>query len=198
MQCYTSLPDTAFRRNYGEMYVIYPGEGIEARIELQDGSHNYVNGWDPALANYYNPGLPGNLLYQWNGFTTLQGVLYYSFSHYKLVPRTNTDFGTLIGVQNNQNELPSVFWLGQNYPNPFNPVTTIKYNIPVNAEVTLRIYNLLGQEVKTIVNGIQNRGKYPVQFDGTNLASGLYFYVLEGKNFEGAKFTDVKKMVLVK
>ncbi len=192
------LPDTAFRRNYGEMYVIYPGEGIEARIELQDGSHNYVNGWDPALANYYNPGLPGNLLYQWNGFTTLQGVLYYSFSHYKLVPRTNTDFGTLIGVQNNQNELPSVFWLGQNYPNPFNPVTTIKYNIPVNAEVTLRVYNLLGQEVKTIVNGIQNRGKYSVQFDGTNLASGLYFYVLEGTSFEGAKFTDVKKMVLVK
>ncbi len=192
------LPDTSFRRNYGEMFVIYPGQGIEARIELQDGSHNYVNGWDSNSANYYHPERPGNLLYQWNGFTFLQGALYYSFSHYKLVPRTNADFGTVIGVQNNQNESPSVFWLGQNYPNPFNPVTTIKYNIPVNAEVTLRIYNLLGQEVKTIVNGIQNRGKYSVQFDGTNLASGLYFYILEGTSFEGGKFTDVKKMVLVK
>lgn len=192
------LPDSSFRRNYGELFVIYPGENIEARIELQDGSHNFVNGWDPALANYYNPGLPGTLVYQWNGFSSLQGVLYYSFSHYKLVPRTNSDFGSVIGVQNNQNESPSVFWLGQNYPNPFNPATTIRYNIPVNSEVTLKIYNLLGQEVRTLVNGIQNRGKYVVQFDGTNLASGLYFYILEGKSFEGQKFTDVKKMVLVK
>ena len=192
------LPDTTFRRNYGEMFVMYPGENIEARIELQDGNHDYVNGWDPALANYYNPNLPGNLLYQWNGFSSLQGVLYFAFDRYKLVPRRNSDFGSVIGVQNNQNESPSVFWLGQNYPNPFNPVTTVKYNIPVNAEVTLRVYNLLGQEVRTLVNGIQNRGKYSVQFDGTNLASGLYFYVLEGTSLEGQKFTDVKKMVLVK
>ncbi len=192
------LPDTSFRRNYGEMFVIYPSEGVEARIELQDGSHSYVNGWDPALANYYNPNLPGILLWQWNGFSSLQGVLYYSFLHYKLVPRKNTDFGSVIGVQNNQNESPSVFWLGQNYPNPFNPATTIRYNIPVNSEVTLKVYNLLGQEVRTLVNGIQNKGRYIVQFDGTNLASGLYFYVLEGTSAEGQKFTDVKKMVLVK
>jgi hypothetical protein len=198
--CNNTIPlqDTVFRRNYGEIFVMYPGEGIEARIELQDGNHDFVNGWDYQQANYYNPNLPGNLLYQWNGFSSLQGVLYYSFDRYKLVPRRNSDFGSVIGVQNNQNESPSVFWLGQNYPNPFNPATTIKYNIPVNSEVTLRIYNLLGQEVRTLVNGIQNRGKYSVRFDGTNLASGLYFYVLEGTGFEGQKFTDVKKMVLVK
>jgi Secretion system C-terminal sorting domain len=192
------LPDSSFRRNYGEMLVMYPNENIEARIELQDGNHSYVNGWDSTLANYYDPNLPGTLLYQWNGFTNLQGVLYYSFSRYKLVPRKNSDFGSVIGVQNHQNESPSVFWVGQNYPNPFNPVTKIRYNLPVNAEVSLRVYNILGQEVKTIVNGIQNRGRYEVQFDGTNLASGLYFYILKGTGFEGQKFTDVKKMVLVK
>jgi DNA/RNA endonuclease YhcR with UshA esterase domain len=192
------LPDTSFRRNYGEIYVIYPSENVETRIELQDGNHDYVSGWDPTLANYYNPNLPGLLLYQWNGFSYLQGVLYFSFSHYKLVPRTNADFGTLIGVQNHQNELPSVFWLGQNYPNPFNPVAKIKYNLPVNAEVSLKVYSILGQEVKTLVNGIQNKGRYEVQFDGTNLASGIYFYVLKSTGFEGQKFTDVKKMVLLK
>ena len=192
------LPDTSFRRNYGEMLALYPGENIEARIELQDGNHDFVNGWDPSLANYYNPNLPGNLLYQWNGFTSLQGVLYYSFSHYKLVPRKNADFGAVIGIKNNQNELPAVFRLGQNYPNPFNPVTTIKYDIPVNSEITLKVYNLLGQEVKTLVNGIQNRGKYEVKFDGTNLASGIYFYILKGTSFEGQDFSAVKKMVLVK
>lgn len=192
------LPDSTFRRNYGELYVIYPSENIEARVELQDGNHDFTNGWDPALANYYNPNLPGHLLYQWNGFTSLQGVLYYSYSHYKLVPRKNSDFGSVIGVKNNQNELPTVFWLGQNYPNPFNPVTTIKYNIPFNSKVTLKIYNLLGQEVKTLVNGIQNRGKYEVKFDGSNLASGIYFYILKGTSSEGQNFTDTKKMVLVK
>ena len=192
------LPDSSFRRNYGEMYVIYPNENIEARIELQDGNHSYTNGWDPALANYYNPNLPGDLLYQWNGFTSLQGVLYYSFSHYKLVPRKNSDFGSVIGVKNNQNELPTVFRLGQNYPNPFNPVTTIKYDIPVNSEITLKVYNILGQEVKTLVSGIQNRGRYEVKFDGTNLASGIYFYILKGTSLEGQNYSAVKKMVLVK
>jgi hypothetical protein len=192
------LPDSTFRRNYGEIFVIYPGENIEARIELQDGNHSFVNGWDPALANYYNPSLPGTLLYQWNGFSSLQGVLYYAFSRYKLVPRKNTDFGSVIGIQNGQSELPTVFKLLQNYPNPFNPATTIRYEIPVNADVTLKIYNLLGQEIKTLVSGMQNRGRYTVQFDGTNLASGIYFYVLEGNGFEGQKYFDVKKMVLVK
>ncbi len=192
------LPDTSFRRNYGEIYVMYPSENVEARIELQDGNHDYVSGWDPNLANYYNPNLPGMLLYQWNGFSYLQGVLYFSFSHYKLVPRTNADFGTLIGVQNQQNQTPSVYWVGQNYPNPFNPVTTIKYNVPANSVVTLKVYNVIGQEVRTLVDGIQNRGKYSVQFDGTNLASGLYFYILEANGLEGQKFTETKKMVLVK
>ena len=125
-------------------------------------------------------------------------VLYYSFSHYKLVPRKNSDFGSVIGVKNNQNELPTVFRLGQNYPNPFNPVTTIKYDIPVNSEITLKVYNILGQEVKTLVSGIQNRGRYEVKFDGTNLASGIYFYILKGTSLEGQNYTAVKKMVLVK
>jgi hypothetical protein len=60
------------------------------------------------------------------------------------------------------------------------------------------VYNLLGQVVKTIVSGIQNPGKYSIKFDGTNLASGLYFYILDGTTLEGKKFSDVKKMVLVK
>ncbi|MGH2574396.1 MAG: T9SS type A sorting domain-containing protein [Ignavibacteria bacterium] len=191
------LPDSSFRRNFGEIFVLKPGENIEARVELQDGSHNFTNGWDSSRANWYNPNLPGILLYQWNGFTTLQGVLYYAFGRYKLVPRKDNDFGSVIGIQN-LNESPSVFWLRQNYPNPFNPYTNIVYNIPTESEVTLKVYNLLGQEVRTLVNGIQNRGKYSIRFDGSNLASGLYFYVLESISFEGEKSIDVKKMVLVK
>jgi hypothetical protein len=191
------VPDSTFRRNFGEMFVVKPGEGIEARIELQDGNHDFTNGWDSARANWWHPNYPGNLLYQWDGITTLQGVLYYSFGRYKLVPRSNNDFGSAIGMQN-QNESPSSFYLKQNYPNPFNPVTNIVYNIPTESDVKIIVYNLLGQVVKTLVDGIQNRGRYEIKFDGRNYASGMYIYVLEAETFEGQKFRDVKKMVLVK
>lgn len=191
------VPDTSFRRNFGEIFVVYPGENVEARIELQDGNHDKVNGWNPAFANYYNTGLPGQLLWKWDGISSLQGVLYYAFGKYKLVPRTNADFGTVIGVEP-ISEIATQFWLKQNYPNPFNPVTKIVYNLPTEAEVTVKVFNLLGQEVRTLVNGIQNRGKYEVNFDGKDLASGMYIYVIEANTFEGNHFRDVKKMVLVK
>ncbi|MEO8513261.1 MAG: hypothetical protein ABI543_06865, partial [Ignavibacteria bacterium] len=122
------VPDTAFRRNFGEILVVYPGENVEARIELQDGNHDKVNGWDRTKANYYNPALPGSLMWKWDGISSLQGVLYYAFGKYKMVPRTNADFGTVIGVEP-INEIASQFWLRQNYPNPFNPVTIINYQL---------------------------------------------------------------------
>jgi hypothetical protein len=197
--CVTTLPlpDTSFRRNFGEIFVAYPGENVDARVELQDGNHSYVSGWDPTLANWYNRNLPGNLLYLGNTITSMQGIMYFSFLHYKLVPRKNTDFGTVIGIQT-ITETPGVFWLRQNYPNPFNPVTQIVYNVPEASEVTLKVYNLLGQEVRTLVNGLQTKGRYSIPFDGSTLASGLYFYILEAKSEHGNNFKDVKKMVLVK
>jgi DNA/RNA endonuclease YhcR with UshA esterase domain len=193
-----ALPDSSFRRNYGEILVMYESQSQPARIELQDGNHSFTNGWDSTLANYYHPNLPGTLLHQWDGINGLQGVLYFSFGRYKLVPTKNSDFGSVIGVQNPSIQSPSVFSLNQNYPNPFNPVTNIIYNIPTSSEVKLTVYNLLGQAVRTLVHGIQNTGRYTVQFDGSNLASGMYIYVLEAESFEGQKFTEVKKMVLVK
>jgi hypothetical protein len=191
------LPDTSFRRNFGEILVVYPGENVEARIELQDGNHTKVNGWDKNLANYYNQNLPGQLLWKWDGISSLQGVLYYAFGKYKMVPRTNADFGTVIAVEP-ISEIATQFYLKQNYPNPFNPVTKIVYNLPKEAEVSLKIYNLLGQEVMTLVSGVQGRGLQEVTFDGRNLASGMYIYSIEANTFDGSHFTDVKKMVLVK
>ncbi|HJY64334.1 MAG TPA: T9SS type A sorting domain-containing protein [Ignavibacteria bacterium] len=190
------LPDTAFRRNFGEMFVEYSSiPGQIARVELQDGTHSKVNGWDPLGINYYNQS--PELMWKWHGIGYLQGVLYYGFNHYKLVPRKNDDFGSIIGVEP-MGEIATSFWIKQNYPNPFNPVTTITYNIPDASEVTLKVYNLLGQEIVTLVHGIQNKGRYDIKFDGLNIASGLYIYVLEANSLNGLKFRDVKKMVLVK
>ncbi|NLT52227.1 MAG: T9SS type A sorting domain-containing protein [Ignavibacteria bacterium] len=95
---------------------------------------------------------------------------------------------------------PTEFALSQNYPNPFNPVTTIKYSIPNNgvetqhaASVQLKVFNLLGQEVATLVNKQQPAGSYEVKFDGSNLPSGIYIYKLTS-----GEYTAVKKFTLLK
>ncbi len=90
-------------------------------------------------------------------------------------------------------EVPQQFQLHQNYPNPFNPATVISFQLPVRSYVSLRVYDILGREVATLVNGIQDAGVHVATFDGTRLASGVYFYRLtaSGKN-------QVKKMLLAK
>lgn len=88
---------------------------------------------------------------------------------------------------------PCNFSLSQNYPNPFNPSTTIKYSIPTTEFVTLKIYDLFGQEVSTLVNEQKPQGIYIVNFDGSNLASGIYLYKITAGNF-----VDSKKFILLK
>ncbi len=89
--------------------------------------------------------------------------------------------------------VPGVFSLEQNYPNPFNPSTTIKYQVPMNGLVSLKVYNLIGQEVATLVNEVQNASAYEASFDATTLSSGIYFYTLRAGNF-----VETKKMMLLK
>jgi len=85
------------------------------------------------------------------------------------------------------------FELSQNYPNPFNPSTTIEFSIPKSGFVTLKIYNLLGQEVTTLVNDKLSPNKYKYIWDATNYSSGIYFYKLVA-----GKYIKIKKMILMK
>jgi hypothetical protein len=89
--------------------------------------------------------------------------------------------------------IPSNFSLLQNYPNPFNPSTLISYGLPKDGVVTLKIYEVLGKEVKTLADGFKTQGKYTVSFDASKLASGIYFYQLRAGNF-----ISTKKMLLLK
>lgn len=92
-----------------------------------------------------------------------------------------------------EGETPVSYKLSQNYPNPFNPVTLINFAIPKTGFVSLKVYDLLGKEVSSLVNETKAAGNYNVMFDASNLSSGIYFYKLETSSF-----TDTKKMVIIK
>jgi hypothetical protein len=95
---------------------------------------------------------------------------------------------------------PPGYSLLDNYPNPFNPATNIRFSLPARELVTLKVYDALGREVSTLVNSVKDPGTYTVRFDGSRLASGVYFYRLEafaaGKNSRG--FSGSGRMLLLR
>lgn len=93
---------------------------------------------------------------------------------------------------------PAVFALDQNYPNPFNPSTKITFRLAVDSKVSLKVFDILGQEVATLVNTNLVAGAHNVNFDASALNSGVYFYRIEATGVDGANFIDVKKMILTK
>jgi hypothetical protein len=103
-----------------------------------------------------------------------------------------TLFFSTTGIQNKPN-IPTTAELYQNYPNPFNPSTTIQFRLPHSSNISLRIYNFIGQEIETLANGFYNEGNYLINWKAKNLASGVYFYIL---NYNGTVYS--KKMLLIK
>lgn len=108
-------------------------------------------------------------------------------------PVLQTSKDIVITSAGNSGEILNGFSLSQNYPNPFNPVTNIKFTVPNDGQVTLKVYDMLGNEVSAICDSYLKKGAYNGGFDGTNFASGVYFYRLTA-----GEYTDAKKMTLVK
>lgn len=97
------------------------------------------------------------------------------------------------GIIQNLSENPKTYTLSQNYPNPFNPITNINYAIPSSGFVTMKVFDVNGKEIESLVNQKQNAGSYSVTFNAANYPSGIYFYMLESDNF-----SETKKMILIK
>ena len=101
--------------------------------------------------------------------------------------------GIVADIEENNDNISYDFLLGQNYPNPFNPVTNIRYSLPKASNVVIQIYNSLGQKVAELIDEQKSAGYHSVQFDGSNFASGIYYY-----RIETGSFVQVKKMLLVR
>jgi hypothetical protein len=104
----------------------------------------------------------------------------------------NFGYPIILSAENQDLKLNN-FSLEQNYPNPFNPTTKIKYSLPQSSNMSIKVYNVLGKEVATLVNEEKPTGNYEVEFDATALPSGIYFY-----RFQTSSYHDTKKMIILK
>ena len=144
---------------------------------------NTLIGWGTAARTLSEVSPNGTLLYTLSLPAGQNSYRAFRFNLNSVI--TNTGY--------NSAAIPEKFTLLQNFPNPFNPSTNINYAIPKGSNVKLTVFNLLGQEIATIVNKFQNAGSYSIKFDAGNLTSGIYFYKLEAGDF-----VEVKKMCLIR
>ena len=182
--------------------ILYPGNGNNVGMHMitifDDQADSTIGG--TVLAPFSPRVKPVNTLSVFNGQPALG---WWKIIITDIYPAT--DNGILLGwgLQfNNQiitgtggiaNEVPGKFNLHQNYPNPFNPKTTINYEVAKNVYVKIVVFDILGREVKSLVNEMQKAGSYSVVFDASNLASGTYFYKMEAGDY-----LNTKKMIIVK
>ncbi|MBE2219272.1 MAG: T9SS type A sorting domain-containing protein [Ignavibacteria bacterium] len=138
-----------------------------------------ANGYIPFIVEYYDAG--GDAAAVWIGQDGANKRLYMD------------RLQAVVGVSQNGNEIPAKYSLSQNYPNPFNPVTNITFALPVNGQVSLKVFDVMGREVADLVDKQLTAGSYKVNFDASRLSSGVYFYRLTT-----GEFTDTKKLMLIK
>jgi len=135
-----------------------------------------------------------NGLFSWTPKVNNQGanVIVIGVSDGMLTTTSTTTFNIVAGIAK-KDGIPTTYALYQNYPNPFNPSTTINFDVPKESKVVLKVYNILGQEVATLVNEKMVAGSYSYQFSEGNLSSGMYIYRLQAGDY-----TLTKKMTLLK
>jgi len=174
-----------------DLFYVTIDDSISGAVFLADGQNIYYSSdyaQNFSLYKSLNETLVG--IYKKPNRDTLYAAT--SYSIYEVTSSSVTEIINVVSVDN-EITFAAKYILLQNYPNPFNPVTSIRYSVVSQQFVTLKVYEILGKEVATLVNEEKPAGSYEVQFDGSRLKSGIYFYQLKAGNF-----VESKKMILLK
>ncbi|MBZ0182570.1 MAG: family 10 glycosylhydrolase [Melioribacteraceae bacterium] len=183
-------PNTPWTKN--AKYIIHSDEGDEEIIV--DQSNLQLKGWHKIGTAKFSEGL--------KSFVTLDNSLlengkYLVADAVMIMINRKLSPDVIVSVEDSEKEItqnvPSKFMLEQNYPNPFNPTTSIEYSVPSSEYVSLKVYDVLGNEVASLVNENKTAGSYRIDFNASTLSSGVYFYKITAGNY-----TETKKMMLIK
>jgi len=172
------------KNNFGfqiERSIVHPSTNINSEFIVLGFVHGSGNSNSPKTYTFRDESVPyGKYIYRLKQFDT--------DGKYTIIKQVEIETG-----------VPNRYELQQNYPNPFNPVTTISYSLPEESNVTIKIFNTLGNEVGTIVNERQNTGSYNVSYNAMSLSSGVYFYRIEAYSLKDSRvFIETKKMSVIK
>jgi hypothetical protein len=177
-------------------------EDVLFRISLDSLAYHNCRGILIGIDTGRGPIMPGSISarfqshhwFEWvsNSFKLSEGIGTTFYSQQELGGENHTlvaalvngvQYGTFVGVDERQSGIPSTFQLSQNYPNPFNPSTNISFELPVSSLVSLKIFDLLGREVASVVNEKLEAGRYTKKLDASGLTSGVYFYRLQADGY---------------
>jgi len=161
---------------------------IELNLASQSQLGRFMNVNIPLPSNSSHTFIPN-----WNNVTTSQLVILQDIGNNGTIDDTIRVINIISNIEQGSLILPDNYSLYQNYPNPFNPSTLIKYDIKKDGFVSLKVYNILGKEVASLVNEEKCAGRYEVEFNGSNLGSGIYYYRLQA-----GEYSETKKMLLLK
>ena len=178
-----SLQSGSPTNNTDKMLYVYANLTTPSSFSTPDQFSQHIPGWSargyiPATIELYNTSDVG---VAWVGLDGSNKRVYWD------------RYLAVVGVPKNLNELPGSFLLGQNYPNPFNPSTKIEFSLPKDEFVSIKIFDVVGREVTTLISKDMKAGTYEVEFNASRLSSGVYFY-----RMESGSFTKTKKMMIVK
>jgi hypothetical protein len=194
----------SLKLSYPQNMVNYNGISVNGNLMTNEKDGIITIGWADLTGGQSPMNLKAGSVIATLKFTAKEGFTNGSKFGFDLLPgseivdaRGNAVASSEIQAPEVSMSVPSEFSVKQNYPNPFNPSTTIDFSIPEAGNVTLTIYNVTGQVVTRLVNGVQNAGAHHVVWNASNLSSGVYFYRID---FDGQnrKFSDIKSMVLLK
>lgn len=197
--------------NWERLITINAGEYDWQSVYFVDENIGWVCGWRGAILNTTDGGLTwieqrpeiGNF-YSLNSIFFIDSLTGWTVGHgydstfYAEILKTTN--GGVTSINDDENVFTTQYFLEQNYPNPFNPSTVIRYQIPESGLVSLKVYDLLGREITTLVDEHKPAGSYDVKFDGSKLSSGVYIYQIKSStnDEQAGNYMDMKKMILIK